>query len=246
MFDPFGDYESEGYLRNKLKEKDLRVIKRIEHDFFEANIEEALNFINKIHGNIIYKDFLKVHGILFSDIYPWAGKDRLEVIPGKAISKGDILFARPEDTKLAIDQGLRLAQDSKKMKSKLGEVMGLFAYGHPFLDGNGRTMLVIYSELCRRSGFSIAWNESNKNDYLNALTDEIEKPGKGILDDYLLAFKYKAINLKQLRAVLTNIEGLDGLDERNQLDGDFSNPNVANKYDEFSEKRDYRITYGKN
>ena len=124
MFDPFGDYESEGYLRNKLKEKDLRVIKRIEHDFFEANIEEALNFINKIHGNIIYKDFLKVHGILFSDIYPWAGKDRLEVIPGKAISKGDILFARPEDTKLAIDQGLRLAQDSKKMKSKLGEVMG--------------------------------------------------------------------------------------------------------------------------
>ena len=99
MFDPFGDYESEGYLRNKLKEKDLRVIKRIEHDFFEANIEKALSFISKIHRNIIYDDFLKVHGILFSDIYPWAGKDRLEIIPDKAISKGDVLFARPKDAK---------------------------------------------------------------------------------------------------------------------------------------------------
>jgi fido (protein-threonine AMPylation protein) len=41
------------------------------------------------------------------------------------------------------------------LRNRYGEkepskVMGLFAYGHPFLDGNGRTMLIIHSELCRR------------------------------------------------------------------------------------------------
>ncbi|WP_226981161.1 Fic family protein [Vibrio litoralis] len=28
--------------------------------------------------------------------------------------------------------------------------MGFFAYGHPFIDGNGRIMLIIHNELCHR------------------------------------------------------------------------------------------------
>jgi cell filamentation protein len=64
------------------------------------------------------------------------------------------------------------------MAAKPGEVMGFFAYGHPFLDG--RTMLLVHVELCHRAGFSIEWHRTNKTHYLAAL---------GILDRYLLQFK---------------------------------------------------------
>jgi cell filamentation protein len=35
----------------------------------------------------------------------------------------------------ALDHG----QDPKYMTEKPGEIMGYLAYGHPFLDGNGRS-----------------------------------------------------------------------------------------------------------
>lgn len=31
MFDPFKDFQTRGYLRNSLQEKDLRIIKQVEH-----------------------------------------------------------------------------------------------------------------------------------------------------------------------------------------------------------------------
>jgi cell filamentation protein len=66
--------------------------------------------------------------------------------------------------------------------------MGWFAYGHPFLDGNGRTMLIIHSELCHRADFCIEWQRTRKTDYLTALSAEISSPGKGHLDRYLNLF----------------------------------------------------------
>lgn len=80
MFDPFGDFESAGYLRNIEGLKDAREVKIQEHLFFEANLEEALAFLASIRGRIGYRDFLRVHAILFSDFYPWAGQDRRGIL----------------------------------------------------------------------------------------------------------------------------------------------------------------------
>ena len=132
MFDPFGDFETAGYLRNVRKEKDEKTIKRLEHDVFRANLPDALDFLSK-SKTITYKSFLKVHRILFFDIYPWAGQDRLAVLPNRAITKGNALFCHPQDIRRAVDSGLRLAQQTNMMSKKPGEIMGLFAYGHPFL-----------------------------------------------------------------------------------------------------------------
>lgn len=189
MFDPFGDYWQEGYLRNHQKEKDINIIKHLEHDFFEINMPKALEYLNHIVGEYVYDDFLKVHEILFSDIYPWAGKDRATTTPDKVISKGYIHFSRAKDVGLAINSALKLAQEPNGISEKPGEVMGLFAYGHPFLDGNGRTMILVHSALCKRAGFSITWGNLNKSDYLDVLSDEIESPGQGVLDSYLLQYK---------------------------------------------------------
>ena len=59
--------------------------------------------------------------------------------------------------------------------------MGYLAYGHPFLDGNGRTIMVIHTELAQRAGISIEWAATSKTEYLTALTQEIETPGRDIL-----------------------------------------------------------------
>ena len=159
-----------------------------------------------------------------------------------AISKSNTLFAFPTDIKLAVNAGLRLGQNENGIKINPGEVMGLFAYGHPFLDGNGRTMLVIHSALCHRAGFSIDWSNTNKTDYLNALSLEIGTPGEGILDNYLLPFKTQPLSMEKLQESLLNIKGLNGLDEENHVDGKITDQNVITKYKKFEEKRDYKVS----
>lgn len=160
----------------------------MEHQIFRANLDNAFAYL-KNKKDLVYDDFSKIHEILFLDYYPWAGQDRKKTSPDIIISKGSVLFAEAHDIRLAVEHGLKLAQASDIFSKKPGEVMGLFAYGHPFLDGNGRTILPIFLELCYRAGFSLDWGRVEKDEYLKILTEEIESPGKGILDNYLLPFK---------------------------------------------------------
>ena len=184
MFDPFGDYASRGYLRNTASEKDLEIIKIAEHELFRAQLPIALDFLAQCK-RIEYSDFLEVHYILFSALYPWAGEDRNTVLPNRSISKGEVYFCHPKDCQRAIEEGLSFAQDKKQMAIRPGFIMGMFAYGHPFLDGNGRAMLLVHTELCFRANMSIDWVGTDKTAYLEALTREIEDPHAGLLDRYL-------------------------------------------------------------
>ena len=238
MFDPFNDFETKGYLHNVRRDKNQRDIKRFEHDLFEANIDTALAYLAAC-TDISYQEFLEVHRILFSDYYPWAGQDRAAAMPNGAVIKGDVRFSHPQSSQLAVEHGLRLGQDAAVMVKKPGEVMGLFAYGHPFLDGNGRTMLLVHMELCHRAGFSIEWHKTNKADYLAALSQEINSPGNGILDGYLLEFKKPRLARDAWGSSILNMTGLDGLDSRNQIDGDLSDPAVAEKYKQLEAQRGY-------
>lgn len=241
MFDPFADFDSAGYLRNVRKDKDIRNIKRFEHDLFEANIDIALAYLAK-KTVLIYDDFLAVHRILFGDYYPWAGQDRWTTLPTSVVKKGDVLFAHPKSSRLAVEHGLRLGQNKSFMVKNPGEVMGLFAYGHPFLDGNGRTMLLVHMELCHRAGFSIAWHKTNKVDYLTTLSKEIETPGKGILDTYLLRFTEERIERDAWGNNILALKGLDGLGDVNQVDGSLLDPIIAEKYRKLETKRGYSYT----
>lgn len=238
VFDPFGDFATLGYLRNRRGDTDPRVVKAAEHNFFEAYIEDALGHLEAC-GDVTYADFLEVHRILFSDYYPWAGQDRAETAANSAIRKGDVLFSHPASARLAVELGLRIGHDTTSMAKKLGEVMGLFAYGHPFLDGNGRTMLLVHMELCHRAGFSIDWHKAKKSDYLAALSQEIEAPGKGILDGYLKQFKAPQVERDQWGSSVLEMKGLDGLDDGNLVQGDVSDPAIAEEYRKIEAKRGY-------
>jgi hypothetical protein len=44
-FDPFGDFDTAGYLRNSLQLKDPTEVKESEHLSFELSIEDALSYL---------------------------------------------------------------------------------------------------------------------------------------------------------------------------------------------------------
>jgi cell filamentation protein len=186
-FDPFGDFATEGYLRNFEREKDLRIVKRAEHASFMTGLDEAFAYLARSKV-LAYGDVLKTHGILFGAIYPWAGQDRSQTAPKLTIKRGAVIFANAPEIRSAVEFALRKGQDKAYMKTKPGEIMGYLAYGHPFLDGNGRTIMTVHSVLAQRAGFSIDWSETRKDAYLDALTKEIENPPKGHLDAYLKPF----------------------------------------------------------
>ena len=179
-FDPFGDFDTRGYLRNTKGLKDPEAVRLFEHTAFRLNVGKALAALRETTRPLGYQDVLDTHKRLFGRVYPWAGQDREAVAPLLAVGKGGRydLFAQPRDARRAVEHALRMASDPVQMRAKPGEILGLLCHGHPLLDGNGRTLMTAHAELCRRAGFRIAWEDVAKADYLAALTRELERPGR--------------------------------------------------------------------
>jgi cell filamentation protein len=209
IFDPFGDFETRGYLRNSQRLKDQAEVKAIAHRHFRKNLGAAFAALSRVE-RIAYDDLLATHKTLFCGIYPWAGEDRMTAAPNLAISKGNRrdLFAHPQDIRRAAEYALRRGQEAAFMASRPGEILGTLAYAHPFLDGNGRAIMVVHTELGTRAGISINWTKADKHDYLIALTQELDRPGKGILDAYLKPFIGPAVSRAHASAVLGTMRGL--------------------------------------
>jgi cell filamentation protein len=235
-FDPFGDFETRGYLRNLANEKDPEIVQRLEHTSFTTGIDAAFARLAPIK-RLSYRDVLDTHKILFEAVYPWAGQDRLQIAPDLAVSRGPVLFAYPKDIQRAVDFALEHGQDAKFMAAKPGEIMGYLAYGHPFLDGNGRTMMVVHGVLAQRAGFSIDWAATAKSDYLSALTKELDDPGKGHLDAYLKPFVRDAITDDRLAAKIAQAPGLDGNVDQNEVLGRTNEPALQARYEQQEVKR---------
>ncbi len=56
-FDPFGDYETRGYLRNIAGEKDPDIVRRLEHNSFMTGVDEAFERLARI-DQLSYQDVL--------------------------------------------------------------------------------------------------------------------------------------------------------------------------------------------
>ena len=124
-------------------------MRRLQHNSFLTGIDAALAHLEG-QPSLTYGDVLQTHKTLFEAVFPWAGEDRLNNAPHLFVNKGSVLFAHPNDIRKAVDYALEKGQDKAFMAQKPGEVMGYLAYGHAFLDGNGRT-----SHACSR-GTSVA------------------------------------------------------------------------------------------
>jgi molybdopterin-guanine dinucleotide biosynthesis protein A len=235
MFDPFDDFESAGYLRNAFKLKDPAQIKKMEHLAFEASLEEAIALLSTAHP-ITYQTMLELHRLLFLDFYPWAGRDRAELAPRLAVFKGTdteprhTAFCPPDQIQHWATHALKRAQNKEWFKQHPGEVLGLLADAHPFLDGNGRTILLVFMELCHRAGFAIDWSRTTKDDYLSALSAEINQPSKGHLDRYLAPVLVDISHREQWPEIIGAINALDGLDKENIRYENLDDPEVQKLY----------------
>jgi cell filamentation protein len=212
-FDPFGDFETKGYLRNIAREKDRAIVRQMEHSAFTTALDDVFSDLAK-KQTLTYEHVLQAHGALFDAVYPWAGEDRAKHAPHLAITKGEndlkVRFADPPDIQLATNHALKLGQDKAFMAANPGTVMGYLAFGHPFLDGNGRTIMTIHCVLAHRAGISIDWASTNKTEYLTALTRELNDPDKGHLDAYLKPFVGKKLSASALPGNITAAPWLDG------------------------------------
>jgi cell filamentation protein len=235
-FDPFGDFETRGYLRNFASEKDPEIVRRLEHSSFMTGIGVAFD---RLAGTrrLSYEDVLATHKLLFEAVYPWAGQDRLRNAGDLAVSKGTVLFAYPQDIRRAVEFALDRGQDKVFMAAQPGEVMGYMAYGHPFLDGNGRTMMVVHGVMSQRAGISIDWAATAKSDYLSSLTEELDNPGKGHLDRYLAPFIRAATAYDHLASEIARAPGLDGNTGSNEVLGKTTEPALQARYERQHLKR---------
>lgn len=129
------------------------------------------------------------------------------------------------------------------MANRPGHVMGFFAYGHPFLDGNGRTMLLIHAELCMRADISIDWPSTTKTAYLTALTAEIEDPKGGHLDRYLRPYVAAAVTREWWLQSAADLAGLDGMSPSADVAHSYADPQVHEQYQQFERRRGYDLRY---
>ena len=53
ILDPFGDYQTEGYLRNLFKEKNLTIVGHLETAAFEDHVHEPFAFFEGCQASII-------------------------------------------------------------------------------------------------------------------------------------------------------------------------------------------------
>lgn len=166
----------------------------------------------------------------------WRGSPRERVSYLLFVKKGAVIFAHPNDIRKAIDYALEKGQDKAFMAEKPGEVMGYLAYGHPFLDGNGRTIMLIHAKLARRANIGIDWAATDKDQYLAALTQELEEPGKGTLDAYLKQFIRKRSEIKNIADAITAAPGLNG-GNADTVAGETSNPTLKAQYEAQEAKR---------
>ena len=58
-FDPFGDFEARGYLRNVAQEKDPAIVRRLEHASFTTGIDDAFEALKKKKA-LTYSDVLGI------------------------------------------------------------------------------------------------------------------------------------------------------------------------------------------
>lgn len=127
-----------GVLINKLDIKDQDELDKVEASLTYLRIKTLSEIENKFRFDSEY--YLKLHGYIFQDIYPFAGQTRTENI-SKVVP-----FCRPE----FIIQYLKSLLNEMKSKARsiktMDEYINFLSYYyaeinlvHPFREGNGRT-----------------------------------------------------------------------------------------------------------
>ena len=167
-------YKNTNTLINNLNIQDRKVLQK-----YEAKITAAklLALRQKgIIGDFDVKHINAIHKFLFEDIYPFAGKFRLE-----NIAKGVFRFAEWEYIEQELNRLLNKLKEEKYLdnlpKEKLAERLAYYLSElnvlHPYREGNGRTTREFIRELALKNGYILDLRKVSPKDFLNACIKSI-------------------------------------------------------------------------
>ena len=163
-------YPNSNILKNKFDVRDAKKLEEIEKVIVSSKAIELRN--KKSIGNFDINHIIKIHKILFGDIYEFAGKFRNE-----NISKGGFRFAEWE----FIDEQLNILLNQLKEENYLSnlsiiELVERLAYYmaelnvlHPFREGNGRTIREFIRELAFENGYNLDFEKFESEELLEAM-----------------------------------------------------------------------------
>lgn len=118
--------------------------------------------MNPVHGDFDYEHFKAIHRHLFQDVYEWAGEER--VGPDTFMTKDGHAYypGGPALTEAANTEFGRLAAndflhglDHTTFVRELAEAWGELNVIHSFREGNTRTQIVFFAQLCEQAGYEL-------------------------------------------------------------------------------------------
>lgn len=174
--DPFVD--ENGVLINNLGLTDTASLSVAETDLSSARLIELRE--NPIQGDFSLGHLCAIHGYIFQDVYPWAGKPRV-VDTGK----GDTMFLPHqliEDRFHKLAESLSLTNflsdlygDLEAFSEEAGIAFAEINLIHAFREGNGRTQREFLALLAKRAGFEISWAGVSDRAMIEACSEARQK-----------------------------------------------------------------------
>lgn len=156
--DPY--VQANGVLTNLGGFTDTQALSVFEADLAMARMLELQE--TPVLGDFDLDHLCAIHGWIFQDIYPWAGKIRLvdigknqtRFLPHSKIPEAFAdVHAQIHKTSCFAD----LAGDVQAFASEAGVILGKINIIHAFREGNGRTQREFLKILAERAGFALRW-----------------------------------------------------------------------------------------
>jgi len=181
---------SEGYcypgtdvLINKLGIKDENALTIAEREI--TSLKLLMFYSNPVKNKLTIQGLCEIHGLIFEDIYIWAGNVR----QGDFFSKGNSIFCRGQYIKENANKitenllkenflkGLEKVKFIERMAFYMGEVNAL----HPFRDGNGRSLREYFRQLSVNANFTLDFSKTSKDKLLAADIDAFNGQYEGLI-----------------------------------------------------------------
>jgi cell filamentation protein len=160
-------HDDAGVLFNKLGITNARELREYDLLAGELNARPALAYADR-QPRLGMDALCGIHEILFSELYPWAGKPRQV-----SLIKGETTFADPVRINGWLDGTMRgftraVEATPENLTQFMAELWGRMNWLHPFPEGNGRATQIFMTAVAHRYGQEIDWRRITRNAELTA------------------------------------------------------------------------------
>lgn len=168
MIDPYV-YEGTNILKNKLGILNDEELERAESEYAVVNIDFLKHSTFQIRTIF---DCLRIHQIIFEDVYEWAGKPRtIDIYKAESLLGGksiDYVFASYINQALSElqEEFSTIKWDELEKREKIEKIcyfVSEFWHIHPFREGNTRTSAMMLYFLIKKAGLHINVDYLSKN-----------------------------------------------------------------------------------